>query len=413
MPELTSHAVLCITAGQLDGSTTFEDLSESAHSLYTSDVSHSDDVNFVPPTAIKLESSGIISVSEVLIASIGTGNFSFEFRNLGLGDGAIIFSSIADIGGGNYKNFNIGVTVTSTQYSASVLLFDSSGPTWTYVSFNTSGVTPSSGDHVYFARVSGQLRIYVNGILRGTSACSWNILTADSQQFQIEGAGTSASYIDQVVFWDNANWTTTFTPPPGSYDGRSFGETEFNTPAITLDATGTFPIFGYGEFNTPVPWLSGVGNNPILGYVEFNAPLPSFTAAEMSIGYGEIDTPSITLDATGTNQIFGWAEFNTKRVVLDSVAVNQVLGFCNINTKLVAISAESGGDVQMYTQPVSIDSTGVMAFPGFGEFNTPRPSLTSYGTQSLYATVNMTPQMPRLKSFSVPPSGYEVIKYAR
>lgn len=355
MPQLTSNAVLCITAGLPDGTTTFEDTSEGEHSIYSSGAEHSDDAYFLPPTSIKLEAEGIISVSEILISTIGTSNFSFEFRNVEFGDGTVSFSSSSS--DGSDKTFTVLCYKDSTAYYASVLLFDAAGPTWTYADFNTTGVIPSDGDHVYFARVSGQLRLYVNGVLRGYTTCTWNIASADSQQFQIESLG-GGCFIDQIVVWNNAHWTSNFTPPTDSYDNRIHIAGDINAPVSVVSSVTDNPIEINGSINSPVASFHGVVANPISINTNIYAPVPVITAAGPLIGYGAITAPKPTINSSVSFPAVINASIISKKISLFTDIVNKAAIIGNIRSPKVDIRSRIGdNNCSIVTQVPTISAT--------------------------------------------------------
>lgn len=428
MPGIDSYTKLCIVSdGITDGNTTFNDLSNSDHTITAGgDVNHSTSDPWIGFTAIEFDgTSDYLVVAASDDWEFGTGDFTIE-----------CWFKVSTFQG-TFFRIQYYHNAETNQWTEIYLEPWSGGLVRYYVhSYNngtqvgskyitsTTSIDDGEYHHIEIDRISGSYKLFIDGVSEGAVTSSGTVYSLadngyDSHDFYIgsRDAWTTQSLfglLDQFrVSKGIARHTSNFTPSDESFDDLIVGLCECTPPLVSLTATGTFPTFGFCEFNTPAPWLSSVGNNPILGYVEFNAPLPRFTAAEMSLGYVEIDTPVVSLSATGSFPIFGWAEFNTKRVSLDATGTSQTFGFGRFNTPKVVLFSESGGDVRMYSVPVSLDSTGVMAYPGFGEFNTPRVSLTSYGTQSLYATVNMTPLLPKLISRSTGSSGYEVVKYRR
>lgn len=441
MPGIDSYTKLCIVSdGITDGNTTFNDLSNSGHTVVAhGDINHSTDDPFFGFTAIKSDGDGdFLAVAHEYDAEdpetwesntdfdFATGDYTLEkvLRTTTLSGGffsidyyhSAIARSEIRFGIGNHSQ---GGDTWGIAYFSHYYYLNGSVSGYR-TAYSTANITDGERHHIELVRSGGVYTLRVDGSDdNSTSSTSGTVVSLTGNNGVIIGSLSFSSMFfsgdyDQIRISNGiARHTSDFTPSDESFDDLIVGLSECTPPLVSLDATGTFPTFGFGEFNTPAPWLSSVGYNPILGYVEFNAPLPVITAAEMSLGYGEIDTPAVTLTSTGSNQIFGWTEFNTKRVALDSSGTSQVFGFGNINTKLVSLFAESGGDVRMYSKSVSLDSTGVMAYPGFGNINTPRAGLSSYGMQSLTATVNMTPLLPKLISRSTGSSGYEVVKYRR
>lgn len=428
MPGIDSYTKLCIVSdGVIGGETTFTDLSLSGHTIYAEgDINHSTADPLFGFTAIESDGTeDALYVDPSTDWEFGTGDYTLEIQlNTTVNQGTLF----------NCTYYHNAETNT---WSEIVLLIDSSGHVYFSHEYTNNGslagyrrITSTTdirtGDynHIELVRISGIYKLFIVGTSEGSVTSSGSVVSLvdngyDSHYMFISkrgmtGTTTINGYFDQIrISKGIARHTTNFTPPTETFDDKIHGTTEFNTPVVSLESTGTFPTIGFVEFDTPAPWLSSIGNNPILGYGEFNAPLPSFTAAEMSLGYTEMDTPSVSLSATGSFPIYGWTEFDTKRVSLDASGINQVLGFVEFNTPKIVLSSQSGGDVLMRTSMVELTATGVMAYPGFGEINTPRVSLTSYGTQALYATVNITPQLPRLKSMSRSNSGFEVITYRR
>lgn len=399
-----SYTVLLIQSETTDGSTTFYDSSQYSHTVTGyGDTHHETAISKFGNSSIQFGQNAVgpfndcLSVPSSSDFAFGTGSFCVDFWENPIysyadnGTSNVLVSTYESSGPSGfyiYLNQNSGGGDT-----LGAVIFGATNTA--SISYNTSLAWQFY--HIALTFDGTTLRLFLDGTLVASStttigsiSCNHALLIHGHES--TTGTCCPGAVEEFRISKGNSRWTANFTPQTVPYDAFDHG---------------------YGEFNTPAPWLSSVGYNPILGYGEFNTPSVIITAAEMSLGYVEIDTPAVSLTAIGLIPIYGSVEFDTKKVSLASIGINQVLGFCNINTKPVVLAAQSGGDVLMRTSKVELDSTGVMAYPGFGEINTPKVRLTSYGTQGLYATVNMTPALPRLKSTSRGDSGFEVITYRR
>lgn len=164
------------------------------------------------------------SVDSSSLWSLGTGDFTVE--------GWVYFISQPQ-GWAEFVCFRTG-TSGATSADADSFAIDG-GKASVYIKYG--GASTSIGDnsslpanawtHLAFTRSSGTIRLFVNGVLSGSSATFTANMTANKLVFGTDGFGTSGTlngYIDEVRITKGlARYTANFTPPSAPFPNVAGG----------------------------------------------------------------------------------------------------------------------------------------------------------------------------------------------
>jgi hypothetical protein len=241
-----AYTTLMIHSDTTDGSTTFTDSSESAHTITASgNVHHETDQQKFGATSIHFDGTG-----DYLTLGGPTGDFTYSTNDFAID----LWVYPTTVTGAHViidgRNTAAGSTNLTLKQDGTSIVYDVSGsPKIT----GTSAFTINTWHHVAVCRSGGTTKLFVNG-----SQVSTDYTTNDDMEDYPTRIGVArdtstyfTGYLDEIRFSKFARFTGTFTPPTAAYTNTISkwetgvdGNTTLLIKSNTTDGSTTFTDSG-------------------------------------------------------------------------------------------------------------------------------------------------------------------------
>jgi concanavalin A-like lectin/glucanase superfamily protein len=270
---------------------------------------------------------GHLTITPVADFLIGTGDFTAEGRiKLGIGanPGTVLWCigtyGFAD---GYYLDITDG-TPNLTLHVGGLTPFAGLVITATHVA---SDFTAANGAHVAVSRQSGTIRLFVNGVQKGSASSSIDVqptrVRVGDMNFHsgADSMGTFPvnAYVDEFRVSNTAVYTGAFTPPAETFltgAVTGFKPISFGTPAVQPRAVG----FKAASFGTPFAVYDAMETATGFTPTSFGAPAGGYLQPVTGFAPMGFGTPSILYHAAGFKPVTFGSPQVAPRVVGFNVA---------------------------------------------------------------------------------------------
>ena len=322
--------------------------------------------------------------------ALGTGDLTIEmwtYRTVASGLSILI----------DFRGASGGVGAFPTLYVAgdnNLHLYMSGSDVWV----GTTPITLNAWTHVALSRVSGVLRVFVDGVVAGATPASTNDWVCGTNGIVVGaegpnlGTNTYAGYIDDLrVTKGVGRYTAAFTPPNVAFGAPLVlgGVALLTAPMPTLSASGG--PRSTANLDAPVATLAGwAGGNA--GVATAAATTSAYsggqsrlsvTATATSFGGGRLVLTSASATVAATGRPSATAFLALAKPTLETSGHNSA-GENDFTFTLGApsLSAYSGANAKLSTSSAALSVTGTFVNFGAAEIVTPAAMTAASGTVS-------------------------------